>query len=379
MDDGLARAARTVDAVPAAGNSLQPSLPSLDELRAGDEAAYEKLVSAFSPWMRRVARKHVHSAGLAEDIVQETWLAVLRELDTFQGRSSLKTWIFQILVNQAKSAGRRERRVIAVDQLHHCIDRPGTAVGWPCLGTAAPVARPEDLVVADEAARAILAAIATLPPRDAQIIALRDIQGLSAPEAAEQLGISAGNQRVLLHRARVRLRALLRPCTDDQSGRETSEPFRPAGSSSTFRRSKTPPAISLLSPTQPCQRRWRAAARVSERVDTCPNSPKVSRDDATFHGPASLFPVEHRWLDFGSARIHYVDEGTGDTLLLHGNPSWSFRYRKIITRLKDDYRGVAPDHPGYGLSEAPAGYRYTPAGTRPLPRAARRHSGASPG
>ena len=80
-----------------------------------------------------------------------------------------------------------------------------------------------------------------------------------------------------------------------------------------------------------------------------------------FTVPASLFPVEHRWLDFDGARIHYVDEGTGDTLLLlHGNPSWSFLYRKIITRLKDDYRCVAPDYPGYGMSEAPADYRYTP-------------------
>ena len=80
-----------------------------------------------------------------------------------------------------------------------------------------------------------------------------------------------------------------------------------------------------------------------------------------FRVPASLYPVEHRWLDFDGARIHYVDEGTGDTLLLlHGNPSWSFLYRKIITRLKDDYRCVAPDYPGYGMSEAPADYRYTP-------------------
>jgi len=257
MGDGSARAARAGDAVPAAGSSPRTSLPSLDELRAGDEAAYEKLVILFSPWMRRVARKHVHSAGLAEDIVQETWLAVLRELDTFQGRSSLRTWIFQILVNQAKSASRRERRVIAVDPLHHCIDRPGAAVGWPCPGMATPVAWPEDLVVADEAARAILAALATLPPRDAQIIALRDIQGLSAPEAAEQLGISAGNQRVRLHRARVRLRALLRPGTDYQSGRETLEPTRPTGSSATFRRSKTPPQ-SRSYPTE-------AGSRINER------------------------------------------------------------------------------------------------------------------
>jgi RNA polymerase sigma-70 factor (ECF subfamily) len=212
MSDGSARAARTVDVIPAAGNAPRPALPTLDQLRAGDEAAYEKLVTVFSPWMQHVARKHVHSAGLAEDIVQETWLAVLRELDTFQGRSSLKTWIFQILVNQAKAAGRRERRVIAVDPLDHYIDRPGAAANWPPAGMAASVAQPDDLVIADEAARTILAAVAMLPPRDAQIIALRDIQGLSAPEAAEQLGISSGNQRVLLHRARARLRALLRPC-----------------------------------------------------------------------------------------------------------------------------------------------------------------------
>jgi RNA polymerase sigma-70 factor, ECF subfamily len=240
MGDRSARTARTVDVVTTDGNAPRPSLPSLDQLRAGDEAAYEKLVTVFSPWMQHVARKHVHSAGLAEDIVQETWLAVLRELDTFQGRSSLKTWIFQILVNQAKSAGRRERRMIAVDPLNYCIDRPGASVNWPCAGMAAPVARPEDLVIADEAARTILAAVATLPPRDAQIIALRDIQGLSAPEAAEQLGISNGNQRVLLHRARVRLRALLRPGAEDQSDRETSEPIRQVNSSATFRR-KTPP------------------------------------------------------------------------------------------------------------------------------------------
>jgi RNA polymerase sigma-70 factor (ECF subfamily) len=240
MGDSSARAARSVDVIAAAGNAPRPSLPSLDQLRAGDEAAYEKLVSVFSPWMQHVARKHVHSAGLAEDVVQETWLAVLRELDTFQGRSSLRTWIFQILVNQAKSAGRRERRVIAVDPLNHCIDRPGASVNWPSAGMAASVARPEDLVIADEAARAILAAVARLPPRDAQIIALRDIQGLSAPEAAEQLGISSGNQRVLLHRARARLRALLCPCAEDQRGHATSKPIRKVDSSATCQRGKTP-------------------------------------------------------------------------------------------------------------------------------------------
>src|SRR5215469_10355864 len=241
MYDSSVRGARTGDVIAAAGNGQRPSLPSLDQLRAGDEAAYEKLVTVFSPWMRRVARKHVRSAGLAEDIVQETWLAVLRELDTFQGRSSLKTWIFQILVNQAKSAGRRERRVIAVDPFDHCIGPPRASANWPSAVLATSVAQPEDLIIADEAARTILAAVATLPARDARIIVLRDIQGFSAPEAAEQLGISSGNQRVLLHRARARLRVLLRPCTENQSGRETSERIRQGDSSATFRRSKTTP------------------------------------------------------------------------------------------------------------------------------------------
>jgi RNA polymerase sigma-70 factor (ECF subfamily) len=119
----------------------------------------------------------VQNVRLAEDIVQDTLLAVLRELDSFEGYSSLKTWIFRILVNQAKSAGRRERRVIAVDgPLHQCIDRPGLSVRWASTGTATPGPRPEDLVFADEATRTILAALAALPARDAQII-LRDIQG----------------------------------------------------------------------------------------------------------------------------------------------------------------------------------------------------------
>ena len=236
------------------GHVAGGGLPSLDELRAGDEKAYERLVTVFSPWMQRVARKYVQSAGLAEDIVQETWLAVLRELDTFQGRSSLRTWIFQILVNQAKSAGRRERRMIAMDPLDQLVEGPGASADWLCAGLATSVAQPEDSIVVDEAVRAILAAIAGLPPRDAQIIALRDLLGLSAPEAAERLGISNGNQRVLLHRARVRLRASLSPGVKDRSGRKTSGPIRPAGNSATVRPGTTTPQSRSQDPSGRAQR-----------------------------------------------------------------------------------------------------------------------------
>jgi RNA polymerase sigma-70 factor (ECF subfamily) len=242
-------------------------LPSLDELRAGDERAYERLVTVFSPWMKRVARKYVPSAGLAEDVVQETWLAVLRELDTFQGRSSLRTWVFQILVNQAKSAGRREQRVIATDPLNQRVEGPG-ASGWLLMGLAAAVPQPEDLIIGEEAVRTILAAVAMLPPRDAQIIALRDIEGLSASEAAERLGISNGNQRVLLHRARVRLRALLSPCAKDHSGRKTSGPIRPAGTAPPSAK-QDDAAVSLPRPIRPRRTGRPTAARQRKSRRAC--------------------------------------------------------------------------------------------------------------
>ena len=249
------------------GHLSGDSLPSLDELRAGDETAYERLVTVFSPWMQRIARKHVQSAGLAEDIVQETWLAVLSGLDAFQGRSSLKTWIFQILVNQAKSAGRHERRVIAMNPLDQRVDRPGASAGWPSVR---PAASPDDLVIADETARIILAAVATLPPRDAKIIALRDIQGLSAPEAAEQLGISDGNQRVLLHRARVRLRAMLGTCTEDQTGRTASgQSVKLTAAAPPCQRSKTPRQSRSQGPVRPRQMGRPTAGQASVKADPC--------------------------------------------------------------------------------------------------------------
>ena len=268
------------------GHAVAGRLPSLDELRAGDERAYERLVTVFSPWMKRVARKYVQSAGLAEDIVQETWLAVLRELDTFQGRSSLRTWIFQILVNQAKSAGRRERRVIAMDPLNQRVEGPW-ASGWLFIGLALAVPQPEDLIIGNEAVRTILAAIAGLPPRDAQIIALRGIEGLSAPEAAERLGISNGNQRVLLHRARVRLRALLSPCVKDQSDRKTSGPIRPAGNSATVRPGTTTPQSRSQDPSGRAQRDGRQLCKSakSRPASNALRQPAAGRRERSMPGP----------------------------------------------------------------------------------------------
>jgi len=257
-------------------------LPSLDELRAGDERAYERLVTVFSPWMKRVARKYVQSAGLAEDIVQETWLAVLRELDTFQGRSSLRTWIFQILVNQAKSAGRRERRVIAMDPLNQRVEGPRASAGWLSTGSAASVAPPEDLIIADETVRTILAAVARLPPRDARIIALRDIEGFSAPEAAERLGISTGNQRVLIHRARVRLRALLSPCAKERWQDLGADPARWQRHRLSARQDDA--AVPPPRPIRPRQTGRPTAVQVSERADPASDPPSPVPAQATVSG-----------------------------------------------------------------------------------------------
>ena len=159
-------------------------------------------------------------------------------------------WVAQV----DRSAGGRERRVIAMDPLDQRAEGPGASADWLCAGLATSVAQPEDSIVVDEAVRAILAAIAGLPPRDAQIIALRDLLGLSAPEAAERLGISNGNQRVLLHRARVRLRASLSPGVKDRSGRKTSGPIRPAGNSATVRPGTTTPQSRSQDPSGRAQR-----------------------------------------------------------------------------------------------------------------------------
>ena len=189
-------------------------------LRAGDEAAFRMLVAELHSSLVRVALVYVPSRAVAEEVVQETWVGVLRGLDRFEGRSSLKTWIFRILTNTAKTRGRREGRTIPFSSLQSpgtvpepAVDadrfRPDDDPRWPGHWAAAPEELPEDPLVAAETRARLEAAIADLPANQRAVITLRDVQGWTSEEVCNALDVSETNQRVLLHRARSKVRAAL--------------------------------------------------------------------------------------------------------------------------------------------------------------------------
>jgi RNA polymerase sigma-70 factor (ECF subfamily) len=214
-----------VAAVLEGGSQEQAEL--LDLLRAGNRQAFAELVDAWSPVLLRVALRHVSTRASAEDVVQDTWLAVIGQLDRFEGRSSLRTWVFRILENQATTRGVREARAVpwssAFASDGGCphsgptVD-PGRFRGpddrWP--GGWTPAGRPtrwepppEEAAAAAEIRRDLGAALDELPERQRAVVELRDVHGLSSEEVCTRLGLSAGNQRILLHRGRARLRARL--------------------------------------------------------------------------------------------------------------------------------------------------------------------------
>ena len=191
-------------------------------LRRGDAQAFATLVDRHSPAMIRIALAHVPTRAAAEEAVQETWIAVLRGIDRFEGRAQLKTWIFRILTNVAIRTGTRERRSVPFSALADAEGGDEPAVDperflpadherypghW-----ALPPARwptPEQGVLAGELRAIVAGAIAALPPAQRTVISLRDVEGWSAEEVGEALEITPGNQRVLLHRARSRVRAAI--------------------------------------------------------------------------------------------------------------------------------------------------------------------------
>jgi RNA polymerase sigma-70 factor (ECF subfamily) len=195
----------------------------LEGLRNGDEAAFRELVDAYGPMLMRLAFMHVPSRAVAEEVVQETWLAVLNGIDRFEGRSSLKTWITSILLNTARTRGERERRVLPFSLLRRRDeegrDEPamppdrfqGPSGEYPGHWARPPVdwGPPEERLATDAARDVLLEAIAELPPRQREVIALRDISGWSSEEVRNALDLSETNQRVLLHRARSKVRAAL--------------------------------------------------------------------------------------------------------------------------------------------------------------------------
>jgi RNA polymerase sigma-70 factor (ECF subfamily) len=189
-------------------------------LRAGDEGTFRELFERSYPMMKRVARGYVASDAVAEEIVQDTWMAIVTGIERFEGRSALGTWMFSILTNQAKTHSARERRALPFASVAPAdVEEP--AVGsdrfqtddeaWPGHWAAPPRPwqKPERRLLSLEARDQLKEALAQLPERQRLIVVLRDVEGLSAEEVCDLLELSQENQRVLLHRGRSRLRGFL--------------------------------------------------------------------------------------------------------------------------------------------------------------------------
>ncbi len=192
-------------------------------LRNGDETAFMMLVERYQPAMLRIARMYVSTHAVAEEVVQEAWVGVLKGLGGFEGRSSLRTWIFRILVNTAKTRGQREARSVPFSSIwvpdpdgEPAVDpdrflSPGHPLSpghWadPPVGWASA---PEERLLSSETLAQISRAIDALPPNQREVIRMRDVLGWPSSDVCNALDISETNQRVLLHRARTKVRRAL--------------------------------------------------------------------------------------------------------------------------------------------------------------------------
>lgn len=192
----------------------------VERLRAGDEAAFERLVESYYGTMLTIAQSYVKTRAVAEEAVQDAWLGVLRGLDRFEGRSSLKTWIISIVINIAKTRGIREARTVPFaafatetedaavepDRFRGPDDAfPGHWWGYPSSWSELP----DEMLLRRETLEVVTQAIKRLPDSQRIVISMRDIAGCRAEELCDALEVTEGNQRVLLHRARSRVRAAL--------------------------------------------------------------------------------------------------------------------------------------------------------------------------
>ena len=182
----------------------------LRRLRDGDEQAFTALIERYNASMLRLAMSFVTSRAVAEEVVQDTWLAVLRGLDRFEERSSLRTWLFTILVNRARTTGVREARSVPVGDAGPAVDaaRFGPSGGW-----AVPpehwIEEAENRIDAVKLSELLRIGLDSLPVRQREVVLLRDVETLTSAEVCQVLAISEANQRVLLHRGRSKLRQLL--------------------------------------------------------------------------------------------------------------------------------------------------------------------------
>jgi RNA polymerase sigma-70 factor, ECF subfamily len=220
--------------------AMMPSAPDEEfeaalvaALRKGDDKAFAWMIDAWSPGMLRLARCYVPTQAMAEDVVQEAWLGALRGLDAFEGRSRLRTWVLRIVANIAKSWAEREHRVTPFSSAAfgegptvgpERFNSPGEhhAGAWRALPPSWP-ALPEGEVLSAEALDVVRQALTHLPDAQRAVIALRDLDGYEASEVCEALGLTEGNQRVLLHRARAAVRLRTEAYFSDRQGRTRTE------------------------------------------------------------------------------------------------------------------------------------------------------------
>jgi RNA polymerase sigma-70 factor (ECF subfamily) len=208
---------------PPSPSAAAEELGLIERLRSGDEAAFTWLVDRYHASLIRLAMAHVSDRSIAEEVVQETWMGVLEGLDRFEGRSSLKTWIFRIVTNKAKTRGVRESRQVCFSSAATSEDDPEEpavdpsrfrasghwADYWATYPQPWDEATPEKLLLTKEGSAYLDQAIHALPPNLRQVLILRDVEGLSSKEVCAMLQLSEANQRVLLHRARSRVRRAL--------------------------------------------------------------------------------------------------------------------------------------------------------------------------
>ena len=201
----------------------------VDALRAGNEGAFAALVREYHGSLLRVARIYVSTQSAAEDVVQETWLGVLNGLQRFEGRSSLRTWLFSILTNIAKTRARRDGRTLPFSALQDPARVPEAAVEadrfldpehprWPGHWAIKPEPWPEQALAGAETRGILAEAIGALPASQRAVISLRDVESWNSEDVCNALGISETNQRVLLHRARSKVRRALEAYLEESGG-----------------------------------------------------------------------------------------------------------------------------------------------------------------
>jgi RNA polymerase sigma-70 factor, ECF subfamily len=214
---------------PVAGSATSADdLELLARLRRGDEAAFTQLVERLHGPMLRVAMAHVGNRAVAEEVAQDAWVGVLAQLDRFEARSSLRTWVLRIVANRARTRAVRERRTLPFSSLDGLEEEGRPAVeperflpaGHRWAGHWASPPRswdevPEERLLSAETRAEVERAVERLPPAQRAVITLRDVEQMTAAETCQLLGLTEGNQRVLLHRARSGVRRVLERYLDE--------------------------------------------------------------------------------------------------------------------------------------------------------------------